>query len=256
MINLTFFKKEMKEIVRTHKIIVLPAILLFFGLLTPMLAKYMNKILEPMLKKEGIDPGLLLKEPVLTDAYAQFFETFIQMGLIVVVLIFMGIVADEKVKGSVILVLTKSVSRSQFIISKFFASVLLFTFSFILSTVAFSYYTYILFSKFMLDYTILSFFMLWLLGVFLISVTVFASTISKSHISAAVTGFAGYALTMALSAVPYVKDFSPGILGDFGLQILAGTKTAQDTVLPVIITVILCVIFVAGSATVFKKQEL
>lgn len=256
MNKFSFFKKEVKEIVKTHKIIVLPAIMLFFGLTSPLFAKFMNMLLEPALKKEGIDPTAFMKEPVLLDSYMQLFSNFTQIVLISVILVFMGIVVDEKVKGSAILVLTKSVSRSQFIISKFISSVLLFTVSYVLSVAAFAYYTYILFSKFLMDNTFLSLFMLWLLGVFMISIAVFASTISKTHIIAAVSGFAGYALTMAVSAIPYVKDYSPGIIGGLALELLKGVKPASDALGPIVVTMALCVVFLGGSVAVFRRREL
>jgi ABC-2 type transport system permease protein len=256
MLNFSFLKKEIKEIIKTHKIIVLPAILLFFGLTSPMIAKFMNKILEPALKKQGMLNIGPLPEPKLIDSYMQFSNNFIQIGLIAVVLVFMGIVVDEKVRGSAILVLTKSVSRTQFIISKFAASVLLFTVSYLVSVTAFSYYSYILFSKFLMNNTFLNFLSLWLLGVFIISVTIFASTISKSHILSAVIGFLGYALTMALTAIPYVKEFSPGFLGGLSLELLNGTKTAGDFIAPAVSTAVLSILFLTGSIIVFKRQEL
>lgn len=250
-----FFKKEINEIIKTHKVIVLPAVLLFFGFLSPIFAKFTPQLLAEVFKSQGMAP-VKIPDPTFLDSYGQLFKNFTQLGIIVIILVFMSVVVEEKVKGSAVLVLTKTVTRAQFILSKCFASLTLYTVSFVLSVVACVYYTYLLFPAFYNDQLVLSLFMLWLYGVFMISITIFASTISKTHTIAAVLSITGFIISVGSSAIPYVSKISPGSLGAMGLSVLGGKAPVTDAVAPLIAGVVFSVMFIWGSVLVFRRQEL
>lgn len=248
-----FFKKEINEILRTSKKFVLPSILLFFGFLSPLTAKYIKEIFNIA---GGIEIEIPIPDPVYTDSFVQFYKNIGQIGIVVMILAFMGTVVEEKVKGSAILILTKPVSRIQFILSKFLSSLILFTASYILAITAFIYYTCILFPDYRSDYAWLSLGMPWIYGVFIISLTIFASTISKSHTMSAVYGFIGFAAISAVSILPRIGKYLPGALNNIGLEILTGVKPASDAVLPIVVAVVLSVLLILSSIAVFKRQEL
>ncbi|MFZ5989051.1 MAG: ABC transporter permease [Bacillota bacterium] len=250
MKGLAFLMKEIKEILKTHKIFILPAVFLFFAFSSPLTAKYINEILKSI---GGVD--ITLPEPTYLDSYAQFFKNFNSICMIVLILSFMGTVVDEKVKGSVILVLTKHVSRMQFVTSKFIAAVVFFTVSYALSALACIYYTYLLFPKFYNENLWLSIVLFWIYGVFVISITVFSSTISKSHMMAAIFGFIGYIAAPLITYIPVIGRFTPGQLESLSMDILTGVKTVGDTVGPVIVTLLVIMLFLTGSVMVFRKQE-
>lgn len=254
MSSFAFLKKEINEIIKTHKIFILPLVFLFFGLLSPLTAKFTPELMESMLKSYGM-AAIKLPEPTFLDSYAQLFKNISQLCFIVI-LVFVGTIVGEKVKGTAILVLTKPVSRTKFIISKFIAAVGLYTVAFILAGLACVYYTYLLFPVFYNDMLVLSLFTLWVFGAFLISMTIFVSTISKSFTLAAVLGIAGFLLTSASTIIPYVSKYSPGILGSLGLDILSGKKMPVDFIGPLITTIAISVVFIIGSIFVFKRQEL
>jgi len=248
-----FFKKELYEIVKTYKVIVIPSVFLAFGLLSPLLARYMPEILMATVPDAV---NIELPEPVVLDAYDQLFKNLNQIALLVMVLTVMGTVVGEKIKGTAILVLTKSVSRFQFIISKFLANGILFTLALILAYIGCMYYTSILFSGFYMDHLWLSFFLFWLYGMFLIVITIFASTISGSHILAAVLSFMGYILVNLLAFAPVIGRYSPGALGRFSTGLLNGSKSPGDVMATVLITLLLSGLTIGLSVLVFEKQEL
>ncbi len=257
MNKLAFFKKEMMEIFKTYKIIVLPAIFLFFGLLSPLTAKYLPEIM----KKFGntADSAVTITfngEPKYGDAYAQLFGNLGQMGLIVVILIFMSIVVNEKVKGSATLVLTKTVSRSQFILSKFFSSAILFTLSYLLSVGACIYYTYLLFNRFYNDNLILGLFLMWLFMIVIIAMTILASTLAKNVTISAVLGFLGFVGFSAISSLPVIKEYSPASMTVLGLSLINGKADTMDAAAPIIISFIMIIGFLISSIYIFKKQEI
>ncbi len=248
-----FLKKELSEIIRTHKIFVLPAIFLFFGFLSPLLAKYTPELLKSV-GGVTIDPKMF--NTTYTAAYEQLFRNINQIGFIIMILVFMGIVVDEKVKGSVTMVLTKSLSRNWFIIDKFIASAALYTLSFILSAGACTYYSFLLFPEFSTANLLTGMLLLWVYGVFIISFTILSSAISKSHVISAVLSLAIFLGTSALGAIPKVGDYLPGALSSLGLGLITGTSKYGDVLTPLVICIALILVFISLAVVSFRKQEL
>ena len=248
-----FLKKEFSEIIKTHKIFVLPAIFLFFGFLSPLMAKYTPEILKSV-GGITIDPKMF--DTTYTAAYEQLFKNLNQIGFIIMILVFMGIVVDEKVKGSVTMVLTKSLSRSWFILDKFIAAAVLYTLSFVLATGACTYYSFLLFPEFSAANLLTGLLLLWVYGIFIISFTVFSSTISKSHVISAVISLAVFLGISAIGAIPKVGDYLPGALSSLGLGLIKGTSKYGDVLLPLIISIAFILIFISLAVAAFRKQEL
>lgn len=248
-----FLKKEFNEIIRTHKIFVLPAIFLFFGFLSPLLCKYTPELLKSV-GGVTLDPKLF--NTTYTGAYEQLFKNINQMGFIIMILVFMGIVVDEKIKGSVTMVLTKSLSRNWFILDKFIAATALYTLSFVLSAGACTYYSFLLFPEFSTANLLPGLVLLWVYGIFIISFTILSSTISKSHVISAVLSLAIFLGTSAIGAIPKVGDYLPGALSSLGLGLIKGTSKYGDVLLPLLVCVSLIFIFVSLAVAFFRKQEL
>ncbi|WP_010243129.1 ABC transporter permease [Acetivibrio cellulolyticus] len=252
MTGFTFFIKELKEIIKTQKIFIIPSIFLLVAFSSPLSAKYINEIL----KMAGGNINIVLPEPKFTDSYAQFFKNFNSMCLFVMVLSFMGVIVDERVRGSMILVLTKRVSRTQFIVSKFTAAVTFYTLSFIVSVGACVYYTYLLFPTFYHENLWVSFLIFWLYGVFIISITVFASTITKTHMMAGVIGIIGLLAIPLIAFIPKIGKYTPGKLSELSTNILLGVNQASEALIPFIVTAALVIVLIILSVVTFKRQEI
>lgn len=253
-----FFKKEITEMIKTQKAYILPAVFLFFGLLSPVTAKFMPQLMQQMLSDYGINMDKLMN-PVYLDSYSQLFKNISQM-FFVVVLVFSGMIVNEKTKGTALLVLTKPLSRASFILGKFFSAMCLYTFSYLLSCLACIYYTYLLFKGFytpeLFNGLLYGLFLLWLYGMFLICLTIFAGTAAKSFTVSAVSGVAFFLLMSAVSAIPKLGFYSPGIFVSMGYEILAGTKPIKDSFITLLITVVASLLMLSGSIVLFKRQEL
>lgn len=252
MRKLTFLKKEIYEIYKTSRIFIMPPIFLFFGFLSPLTARFMNELIKSL--GGGIE--IKMPNPTYIDSYGQFFKNMTSTCTIVLILVFMSTVSDEKIKGSAVLILTKTVSRAQFILSKFASAVILFTASYLISAAACIYYTYLLFGKFYGPNLELSHIAFWVYGLFIISLTILASVLGKSGTVSAVLAFLGFAAVSAIAVLPKVGEYTPGALGGLSMQLLTGAKTAGDSAAPVIITVLFAGAILTAAITVFRKQEL
>jgi ABC-2 type transport system permease protein len=76
----TFTKKEFLEQWRNYKIIILFAVLLLFGMMSPLLAKLTPELFS-QIDMQGIN--IVIPKPTFLDAYTQFFKNMTQMCLII-----------------------------------------------------------------------------------------------------------------------------------------------------------------------------
>src|SRR5659263_269571 len=126
--TVVFARKEALEILRTWRIWVLPGILLFFALTGPVLARYTPEIVGALAADQL--GGFEIPTPTYLDAYAQWVKNLSQIALFALIIIYGGLVSGESRSGTAVLVLTKPVSRSTFVVVKaavhavFFAALL------------------------------------------------------------------------------------------------------------------------------------
>ena len=86
-----FIKKEFTEQLRTFRVLILFAVFFIFGMMSPLLAKLLPDILSGM-ELQGMT--INIPEPTAMDAYSQFFKNTTQMGVIVILLVFGGIISN------------------------------------------------------------------------------------------------------------------------------------------------------------------
>ena len=204
--------KEFMEQWRTSRFIILLAIFLFFGILSPMTAKFMPDIIASMVKSQNIT--IQLPEASWKDAIGQYVKNISQMGVFIIILLSMGIVAREKENGTAGFLLVKPVSRELFILSKFSAQFMLLLASMLLGLLSVCLYTMLFFGTFpVLIFTEISL----ILFVYLLvvqSVTLFFSIVIKTQIPAGILAFLVVLIMGLLSLPGKVGVYSPSHLID------------------------------------------
>lgn len=249
-----FLKKELMEIFRTSKIIILPVLFVFFGILSPLSAKYMNLILSLAGEQQGI--SIKLPDPTFVQSYEQLFKNLYFIMIIVCILVFAGTVSEEKSKGTALLVLTKCLSRNGFILGKLTAAIMLFTFSYAASALICIYYTSLLFHEAINSGVLAGIAMYWLFGLLMISFTLLSSLICRTLTTSAVASFAFYIAVSAFAAAPYVGEYTPGALQGLSVKLAEGLAVPGDSLVPVAVTAGMTVLLMIVSLLTFKKQEL
>ena len=111
-----FAAKELREILRTWRIWVLPGIVLFFALTGPVIARFTPEIVGALAADQL--GQFTIPTPTYVDAYTQWVKNLSQIVLFALVIIYAGIVSGELKSGTAVLVLTKPVSRTAFVIAK------------------------------------------------------------------------------------------------------------------------------------------
>lgn len=116
-----FFKKECMELTRTYKLFLMGILFFILGVMNPLTARYTPELIENFMP-EGME--ILLPEPSAADSWMQFFKNVPMMGLIILVLVFSGMMAQELSKGTLLNILTKGMPRPTVLLSKFCCGVL------------------------------------------------------------------------------------------------------------------------------------
>jgi ABC-2 type transport system permease protein len=249
---LAFTKKEFIENLRTYKFFIMIVVFLLFGFMSPALAKMMPDLLET-----AIPAGMQIHIPPPTalDSWGQFFKNVGQMGFLVLVIVFCGIMANEFSHGTFINMLTKGLKRSTVILSKLTTATLIWTLSYLLSFILTYYYTAYFWKMDGMHHMFLTFFSLWLYGVFLISLVILGGTLFKTiYGSLLVTGGA-VAVMMLINIYPKVHKYNPIILSSDNMSLLTAKKDVSDFMPAIIICSVLIVVLVAISVLSFNKKQ-
>lgn len=251
MIKLSLLKKELMEYFKTPKILILGMLFIFFAIASPALAKYMNEILKAV----ATDIEIVFPEPTITDSWLQFYKNMNTLCLIVYLIVLTGTVSSERSKGSIVLVLTKKVSRFQFLLCKMIAGIIIYTLLLLVSAFVGAYYTNVLFDAYLYQGLFISLLLLWLLGVFYTALAIFVSTIGKSPTTSALLGFFLFAIFQVLNISNNMSLFNPAGASSIVNQILINNFDLNKIWISIIITLLGTILFFESSYLVFKNQE-
>jgi len=253
----TLFGKELLENVRTHRLLVLAVVLIFFGILSPVTARYMTQILTFAFSgQDELELVLdLIPPPTTLDSVDQYINNLTQIGLLVVVLLVMGLVAQEKDRGTVVLVLARPVSRLGFLLAKLaaFAAWLVLCIA-VAGAIAYLY-TGLLFNEWLAPVPFAALNGLMVLYFLVVTALTFlGSTLTRSSFAAAAIGLGGWALIGLLGNIRVLSDYVPGRLAAAAVQLpRAGSFSDWPAVGVSVALIALCV---AISAISFQRQEL
>jgi len=254
MNSYVIYKKEIREAVKTPRLLIIASLFISFAILSPLTAKFMPLIIKQMGKQVAF---LTIPEPTYLDAYMQLFNNMNTIVFLVLIFMLCGTVASEKSKGIIPLIVTKGLSRSSILCGKFLAHCSIYTFIYVISSCIFYIYTIILFPQHDIHTALLSLAIFWLYGIFLIGGVMLASTIARSYGIAALYGFLIYILSSIAASIPYVKHFSPAHSTTLSLQLVESNVINTKDIIPFILsTLVLTMVFMVLSIISFQKQEL
>ena len=250
---LVFFKKELLENIRTYKLLIMLTVFLIFGIMNPLTAKLTPELLAKFMP-EGM--SITVPEPSSLDSWAQFFKNSQQMGFIVMVLVFSGILGTELSKGTLINLLTKGLSRQAVIIAKYASMLLIWTMSILTSFLVTWAYTVYLFPDGRGENVLFSVLCLWLFGAFLLALLLFAATLVKSSYgSLLITGAVIIVLTLC-NVIPAANKYNPISLTTKNMDLITNTIELSSLYFPIGVTAIASVCLITLAVLVFQQKQL
>jgi ABC-2 type transport system permease protein len=218
----TLLAKEFLEQRRTSKLLIFLAVFFIVGCISPLLAKYTPDLLRSI---PNIPPeyAALIPTPTIKDSISQYVKNTGQFGVLLVIVLTMNVIAQERERGTAAMLFSKPVKRSAFVLSKWLAGMTTVTVSVILSSIACAVYTAILFGGLPLGkYLVFNLLLLLFLAVYL-SVALLASALARNQGMAAAIAFGFLAILLILSTLPRINNYSPAGLLSWGSEMLNGT---------------------------------
>ncbi len=250
----TLLAKELREQLRTHRLLIMVAVLLVSGLISPLLARYTPLLLRSV---PGIPAEMtaMIPEPSIQDAFTQYIKNVSQFGLILAIVLTMGSMAQELERGTAAMLLTKPVQRSAVVLSKWLAGMLCMIAGLLLAALGAAFYTLVLFQPFSLfDFLVANVLMALFLA-FYMTLALLASTLARSQSMAAAGAFGGLLLALILDALPVVGNYMPAQLLDEAGKIMMGVENAVawTTLIAVLGMVVL---FLGLACLRFEREEI
>lgn len=247
-----FAGKEAREITRTWRIWVLPTILLFFALTGPALARFTPQIVGALAGDQL--NGLTLPPPTYADAYTQWVKNLSQIGLFAVIIIYSGIVSAETRSGTAVLVLTKPLSRTAFVVAKAGVHALFLAALVVVATLLTWGLTEAMFGE-APGAALWSSALVWLvLGVLFVTLMTLLSTLIDSAGGAAGAGLGVYVLLSVAAIWKPAGTYSPAGLTSIPSSLAAG-RDAQP-LWPVVTSLLVSVALVALAARRLGRRDL
>src|SRR4030042_4556598 len=225
------YRKEWLELIRSHRLLVVAVVLVFFGLTSPLFAKFTPEIIT--LLPGGEEISKIIPTPTVWDAIAQYVKNLGEFGMILALLLTMGAIAQEKDKGTAAMMLVKPLPRGAFLAAKFIALGSMFAVALAAAGIACYYYTLLLFESMNLLHWLLLNLLLFVYVMVFVALTLFCSTITKSQ--AAAGGIAlGLMIVLGLiGAIPGLGNDLHGELITWGVRLMQCDLTASWTALGV-----------------------
>jgi ABC-2 type transport system permease protein len=254
MIFWVALRKELIEQWRSYRLLIVAVTLLLFGgFIAPLTAKYTPELLRT-LAPNGDEIAKLIPTPTAAVAVEEYVGNISQFGVLVVLLVAMGAVAQEKDKGTAALMLVKPLPRRVFLVAKYVALGLTVAVSIIIAGAACYYYTLLLFEELELSSWLAINGLLLLFLLVFVALTLFCSTLTRSQVAGGGLAFGLMMVLTAVGALPTIGDYLPGRLVSWAGGLMNDSGTSAWPALFVSLGLILLALLAAWA--IFERQEL
>jgi ABC-2 type transport system permease protein len=247
-------RKELMQLWRTKRFLVVAAVFGLFGLMSPLLAYFMPQIFSSV---EGAEMfAELIPTPTIKDAMDQYVKNITQFGFILAIVFGMSAVVGEKERGTTAMILSKPMPRWAFITSKFVAQSVMYVVGFLIATLCAYFYTLVLFGplNFFNFLAVNALMLLWLLTY--VAVALLGSVIGQSTPAAAGIGLGGAVILMLAANLPKVGSLTPSGLIGWASQIAVGMENAAGNGGAVAMGMVIVIMCLITSVGLFERQEL
>ncbi|MFN0178862.1 MAG: ABC transporter permease [Gemmatimonadales bacterium] len=248
-----FLGKEIQEIRRTWRIWVIPGMLLFFGITSPIVALVTPALVESL---AGSQPGMVIQipDPTGMDGYGQFLKNLSQLVTLAIIIAGAGLVSTERSSGTALLVLTKPISRAAFLLAKLVAELLLLAVSTVVATAVCLGVSRLVFPPVAAG-PLFAAIGIWLVSaMLLVTVMLLCSVVFSSRGGAAGAGLGYSFLALLVSIWPPAVSYSFVGLGGAAAKALGSQPVGAGW--PVGTALVAAVLIAAVATRVFDRQEL
>jgi ABC-2 type transport system permease protein len=249
---IAFSKKELLENIRNYRLLIMLAIFLIFGLMSPLLAKFTPQLMEALMP----DIAESFENPTALDSWMQFYKNIASLGLSLTIILFSSCLSGEYAKGTLTIMLTKGLSRPAVVLSKFSAAAAILTASYWLSFGVTYGYTAYLWPGDSLPHVFFAAFALWIAGLLYLCILMLGCVLFRQAFTSILFLLVVTVIMGLLEQIEQTSGYSPVILVSKNVDMLSGAVAGSYFVIPLIISVLISAALLIMSIVVFNKKQL
>jgi len=240
---------------KTSKFIIFPVLLVLLAIMSPLTARYLNEILAFTLEGTGII--IDLGSPTAFESYSQYIGNLYELYLYVIIFVAVGMFINDKTKGLLPLIISKPISRTKYILSKFITLNILILVSLFIGYFVFDYYTFFLFDEIDMLGMFYATLLFFVYIIYVTSIALFSATHTKSYILAIVTTFGVMLFIGALKLWQVgILKYIPGYIINNMIEMLLGVAETKVIIFNVLLTLGISSVFIVLSVIKFRKQDI
>ena len=249
---IAFSKKELTENTRNFRLLIMLAIFLIFGLMSPLLAKFTPQLMEALM------PNLAeaFENPTALDSWMQFYKNVSSLGLSLTIILFSSCLSGEYAKGTLTIMLTKGLSRPAVVLSKFSAAAIILTVSYWLSFGVTYGYTAYLWPGASLPHVFFAACALWIAGILYLCILMLGCVLFQQAFTSILFLLVITVIMGLLEQIEQTAGFSPVILVSKNIDLLSGAVTVSYFTIPFIVSIFTSAALLIMSIVVFNKKQL
>lgn len=248
---LAFVKKEFTENMKNYRFFILFAVFLVFGIMSAFLAKFTPEILSAFAADME-----MTSEPVTLDAWKQFYKNISGVGFSAFIILFGSCMSNEYSKGTLVLMVTKGLSRKAVILAKYTAAAALMTISYWIGYAAAYGYTALLWKDTSLSNVALAACSLWIVGFLYLSILMVGCVIFKQTFTSILFTGGIAALISLLGMVEPIAKYNPFLLTSKNVDLISGEAVPAEFMIPAFISVVLSIFGLLAAIRLFNKKKL
>jgi ABC-2 type transport system permease protein len=249
-----FLRKELREALRSNRLLVVGVVFLLLGIISPLTAKYTPELLKLVgTGQQGVT--ITFPPPVVADAIAQYLKNVAGTGILIALLLPMGMVAREKERGTAAFALTKPLTREAYLAAKLVALLALLAMGVALAALATWFYTALLFQPIapggFIACTLLILFSLLVYAL----LTFLGSVLARSQLPAVGVGLGAWVIISLIGVIPRATPYTPAGLLEPASALALG-KAPAHLVTALLANAAITVAIIALAWLAFRRQEL
>ena len=236
---------------KNFRFLILFAVFLVFGMMSAFLAKFTPEILSALAADME-----MTSEPTALDAWKQFYKNISGIGFSACIILFGSCLSNEYSRGTLVLMVTKGLSRKAVILAKYTAAATLMTISYWTGYAASYGYTALLWHDKSLSNVALAACALWLAGFLYLSILMLGCVIFKQAFTSILfTGGIVSFISLLGMAEPIAK-FNPLILTSKNVDLISGEAVPEQFIIPAFLSVLLSVLGLLTAIRLFDRKGL
>ncbi|MGG5318313.1 ABC transporter permease [Enterococcus sp. AZ072] len=248
-----FTKKEFLESWRTSKLWILAIVFLIFGVMNPLMAKFLPEIIKSTM---GEAIAGAIPAPTSIDSWTQFYKNISQMGLVVMVLLANGTISQEVSRGTLVNLVTKGLNRTSVVLSKAIFLMVQWTFCISIAFFVTWGYTLYYFPDNKSPHVWFAVFPMWLFGILLVGVILAASAASRNSYEGLLMVGGFVVILFILQIFDKAKEYNPLSLITENMTVLQKSSELEFYLPAMIISTVLFLSFVGCGILILNRKKL